>query len=78
MTRGSYPFPWGVTAFLLCKKRNTTYHRRGGITIANHLNDHGVISPADYKRRKGKKYKNAVITETRPQWVFGGIDYLIY
>jgi DNA invertase Pin-like site-specific DNA recombinase len=46
-------------------------------TIANHLNDHGVISPADYKRRKGKKYKNAVITETRPQWVCGGIDCIL-
>ena len=46
-------------------------------TIAVHLNDHGVMSPSDYKRKNGLKYKNAAITETKPLWTGVGIDVIL-
>ena len=52
----------------------------GGMTkgsIARYLNDHGVISPADYKRQNGLNYKNAAITETKPLWTNVGIDIIL-
>ena len=45
--------------------------------IAVYLNDRGVISPSDYKRQNGLKYKNAAITETRPLWTGVGIDVIL-
>jgi ssDNA-binding Zn-finger/Zn-ribbon topoisomerase 1 len=48
---------------------------KGG--IARHLNDHGVISPSDYKRQNGQKYKNAAITDTKPLWTGVGIDVIL-
>jgi hypothetical protein len=45
--------------------------------IALHLNEHGVISPSDYKRQNGLKYKNAAITDTRPLWTGVGIDVIL-
>lgn len=45
--------------------------------IAVHFNDHGVISPSDYKRQNGLKYKNAAITESRPLWTGVGIDVIL-
>jgi DNA invertase Pin-like site-specific DNA recombinase len=52
----------------------------GGMTksgIAVHLNDHGVISPADYKRQNGLKYKNSVISDIKPLWTHVGIDIIL-
>ena len=52
----------------------------GGMTksgIAKHLNDHGVISPSDYKRQNGDKYKNAAITDIKPLWTGVGIDVIL-
>lgn len=45
--------------------------------IAVYLNDHGVISPADYKRSKGHKYHNSNIPEARPLWTGVGIDCIL-
>jgi DNA invertase Pin-like site-specific DNA recombinase/ssDNA-binding Zn-finger/Zn-ribbon topoisomerase 1 len=46
-------------------------------SIARHLNDHGVLSPADYKRGKGLKYHNSNIPEARPLWTGIGIDCIL-
>ena len=45
--------------------------------ITHYLNDHGVISPADYKKSKGLNYKNAFITEAKPLWTHKRIDSIL-
>jgi hypothetical protein len=45
--------------------------------IASRLNDCGVISPADYKRSKGHKYKNAAVAGIRPLWLGVGVDCIL-
>jgi DNA invertase Pin-like site-specific DNA recombinase len=45
--------------------------------ISRYLNDHGVISPSDYKRNQGLKYHNATIPDARPLWTGVGIDCIL-
>ena len=45
--------------------------------IARHLNDRGILSPSEYKRSKGLRYKNAAILVAKPLWTNIGIDCIL-